>query len=562
MTRTLRRSSRVLTSVLGAGVFAGAPLWGQYRQAPAPPAYALRGVTVHFADGRVEAGVNVVVRRGFITALAPGAEIPPDATVLEGDSLHVYPGLVDGHGRAGLSLPPPPDRTGVAPWSPPRALQGFTPHRLAAWYLTGAGSEGRDNRRAGVVAAAVHPSGGMAPGQSSVLVFRKSASSPWETVARPSAGLVLSFEGARGVYPSTLFGVMAYFRQAFLDAAHYGLAVTEYARSPEGLLMPAWDPDLEVLRRAAAREIPVFFLAETVEDIHRVVNLSKEIGFQPSILGGEEAWKLSSQLRERAIPVFVSVNFPAPREWRPAGPGGEGEPVLQPGAAREKERLENAYANAARLAQAGVTVVLTSGGRGGDFREGAAKAIEYGLSEAEALKAVTSVPAHLLGIPHIPVLREGVAATFVVTDGPLFRKGTQVRWTFVEGEMEVGSGDPRRVPSAGGGRPQVSGSWDLQVSVQGVTISFAMELTQEEGAGFRGTMRGTEVGTEARIENGRIEGDGFAFTLVLTMGTETLSLQAGGTIQGDRLTGSAKGGPMGDFTFTAVRKPADRGGVR
>lgn len=561
MVGTLRRSRWVVSVLLGATVLGGTPVRGQYQQPPPPPAYALKGVTVHYADGRVQAGVNVVVRRGFLAALAPGAEIPPDATLLEGDSLHVYPGLVDGHGKAGLSLPQPPDRSGVAPWNPPRALQGFTPHRLAAWYLTGAGPEGRDNRKAGVVAAAVHPSGGMAPGQSSVLVFRKGASTPWETVARPSAGLAFSFEGARGVYPSTLFAVMAYFRQVFLDAARYGLALTEYARSPDGLIMPAWDPDLEVLRRAATGEMPVFFSAETVEDIRRVLSLSQEVGFQPVILGGEEAWKVSSLLRERKIPVFVSVAFPAAREWRPVAPGGEGEAALGPAALREKERLENAYANAARLVQAGVTVALTSGGRGGDFREGVAKAIEYGLPETEALKAVTAVPANLLGVPHLPVLRQGVAATFVVTDGPLFRKGTQVLWTFVEGEVEVGSGGAQGAAGAGGGTLQVAGSWQVQVAAQGMTLPFTMELTQE-GSSFRGTMKSAEMGSEARVENGRIEGNSLTFTLVVTMGTESFGLEATGTIQGDRLTGSARGGPLGDFTFTAVRKPSDQGGVR
>ncbi|MCJ7627710.1 MAG: hypothetical protein MUO50_04900, partial [Longimicrobiales bacterium] len=59
----------------------------QYREPPPPAAYALENVTVVHADGREEAGVNVVVRGGLIVAMGAGVGIPADALVLEGDSL-------------------------------------------------------------------------------------------------------------------------------------------------------------------------------------------------------------------------------------------------------------------------------------------------------------------------------------------------------------------------------------------------------------------------------------------------------------------------------------------
>jgi imidazolonepropionase-like amidohydrolase len=111
---------------------------------------------------------------------------------------------------------------------------------------------------------------------------------------------------------------------------------------------------------------------------------------------------------------------------------------LSPAAAREKKRLEDAYANPSRLVASGVTVALTSGGGEGDLRKGVARAIQYGLSEAEALAAVTTTPATLLGIPGVIRLGQGMAATFVVADGPLFEEETGIRYTFVEGELERG----------------------------------------------------------------------------------------------------------------------------
>ena len=163
---------RGITLVAVAILGTSAPGLAQHEAPPPPAAYALQNVTVFHADGQEEAGVNVVIRRGFISAMGPGVPIPPDARILEGDSLRVYPGFVDGHGKAALELPEIENRQAVLPWAPPREAQGFTPHRLAADFLVGVGADGRDARSAGVVAAGIHPEGGMAPGQSAAVIFR------------------------------------------------------------------------------------------------------------------------------------------------------------------------------------------------------------------------------------------------------------------------------------------------------------------------------------------------------------------------------------------------------
>lgn len=535
----------------------------QYEEPPAPAAYALQNVTVFHADGRQEAGVNVLIHRGLVVAMGAGVPIPSEAVILEGDSLRVYPGIIDANGEAQVAFPEVGERQGILPWNPSREAQGFTPHRLTAHYLTGEGADGREARLAGVIAAGIHPQGGMAPGQSVAIIYRKTTRSSWELVAQPSLGLHFTFQGARGVFPGTLFGVMAHFRQSFEDAAREGLIRSEYARSPEGLTLPRWDPDYEMLRQAASGQLPVFFDANTAGDIRRVLGLAKEIGFHPIIVGGEEAWKVADALRDGGIPVLVSVDFPTPKEWEAPEKPEEGEEVaaraepLEPGAAREKERLENAYANAARLMEAGVTVALTSGGGEGDLWEGIAKAMEYGLSEADAFKAVTTTPASILGIPNLVTMGQGMAANFIVTDGSLFGEETRVRYTFVEGEMEKGL-ELRR----GGGEPptvDVSGDWEVMVSAEGMELPFSMTLSQD-GPSFSGSMRSPETG-EAQVKGGAVSGNELDFTLVFAMGAESMEMEASATVEGETMSGSGSG-MMGSFTFTATRKPGMEGGLR
>jgi imidazolonepropionase-like amidohydrolase len=536
----------------------------QYEEPPPPAAFALENVTVLHPDGRRESGVNLVVRGGLIAAMGPGVAVTPDATVLGGDSLMVSPGLLDAHGTAPMAFPEEESREAVLPWAPARDAQGFTPHRLTAGYLTGAGADGREARRAGVIAAGVHPEGGMAPGLSATVLFRKDARNARETVVRPRLGLSFSFQGARGVYPGSLFAVMAHFRQMFEDAAHEGLVRSEYAADPTGLLLPTWDPDLEVLRQAASGQLPVFFAASSAGDIRRVLDLADEIGFRPVILGGEEAWKVRDALLTRGVPVLVSVTFPTPTEWNPEdeASGGEGTPStqvsLEPAAAREKERLENAYRNAARLVEAGLTVALTSGGRGGDYRDGVAKTIEYGLSEDDALRGVTTIPASILGIPHHTTLARGMAANLVVTDGPLFGDGTRVLYTFVEGQLERGR---EGRGEAGGEAPtvDVTGSWEVIVSAQGMEMPFIMSLAQD-GAEFSGTMASPDMG-EAQVTGGSVSGNRLQFTLVFSMGPESMEVSVRATVEGETMNGNGSG-EMGSFSFNASRAPGWKGGIR
>lgn len=534
----------------------------QFEEPPPPAAYALTNVTVVQADGSRQAGMNVVVRDGLVEAMAPGAEIPADARVLEGDSLYLYPGLVDAHGEADLSFPEV-DREGVVSWHPPRDVQGFTPHRRAADYLAAAGDDVESARQKGIVAMGVLPSGGLAPGQVAALLLRPDAETPRGLVADPAVALVMSFQGARGAYPGTLFGVIAFHRQMFEDALRQGRILEAYRQDPRGLTLPEWDPDLQVYRDVAGGGLPVFFRADGAEDIRRVLDLADEYGFDPVVVGGGEAWKVADRLRAGDVPVLVSLDFPEPDEWEPADEEEEEEAEeaprpemvprepLEPGAAREKERLENLYANAGRLRDAGVRVALTSGGGEADLLEGARKAMEYGLSEGDALRALTTEPASILGIPTVTRLGSRTSATFAVTDGELLAEGTGVVYTFVEGVLEEGRAlrGPTEEPTV-----DVTGRWEMEIQEEGAP-TIRITLTQEGGT-FSGTATAAEAG-EFDIENGVVSGNEITFDI--TSPTLPEAIPARGTVEGDRIEGSSPGaevtGGAFDFVMTRVGGP-------
>lgn len=539
---------RTVAIALAGSLLFVAPLVAQHRSVPPPAAYAIEGVTVVAPGLQEEPGVTVIVRGGLIEAMGAGVAIPADAERLEGDSLFLYPGLVDGDGVGEFEFPEAPE-DGPPSWAPTRIAQRVTPHRRVADYVTATGGAQTEQRRRGIVAAAVHAGDGIAPGRSAVLLNRVDAETSRELIARPDAGLSMSFQTAQGVYPSTLLGVMATIRQAFLDAERQATLESAFANGRAGMTMPDWDPDYEVLRDVAAGEMPVFFRATDSEDIRRVLGLADEIGLRPVIVGGDEAWQVAEQLADRGVPVLIDTDFPEPDEWDP-----ESEEELEPAAFREKREFEAVYGNAAALEAAGVQFALTSGEGDADPIEGARKAVEYGLSRNAAIAAMTTAPAEILGVRSLIRVGEGRPATFILTTGPLLEEGSEIAYTFVEGSYEVGPGS-----GAGGGEApavNVSGSWEVEVTAQGMTVPMEMELEQE-GSEFSGTAAADMFG-DAQVRGGRVSGSEISFRLVVAAGGQSMELSFEADVEGDRMNGSGSS-PMGDFQMTARRAP---GGAR
>lgn len=221
---------------------------------------------------------------------------------------------------------------------------------------------------------------------------------------------------------------------------------------------------------------------------------------------------------------------------------------------REKADYEAVYSNPGKLAAAGVRFALTSGGGAADIRDGVRTAMRYGLSEANALSAVTSTPATLLGIPAITRVAVGAPATFVVTNGPLFDSETRVLYTFVEGSLERGA-SPSAARSSGAAAgagaaagTSVAGGWEMEIVSEQGTLTGTMRLTTS-GDGFSGAIT-SEFG-ELPVTGGKVTGQAVTFNVAFPfMGDASATFN--GTMTGERMSGSAST-PVGAISWSATR---------
>jgi imidazolonepropionase-like amidohydrolase len=552
---TSRRALRVPSAVLalaGAALVLPTTAEAQFTEPPPPAAYALRNVTIVRGDGSTDAGQTIVVRANRIEVIGRNAAIPGDARVLAGDSLYVYPGLIDAAGTLKFEQPrDTTNRSQVRSWAPPRATQGFLPSRRVLDYMTPTGADGAELRKKGVVALAVHPPLGepLMPGRGALILLRRDATTTQELVIQPTLAPLMTLRGGRGVYPNTGMAVLSWYRQAFLDAQRQ-LQLNANASGPGP---SSFDGDMAILQDVLRTQGRVYIVANTADEIRRALDLAAEFNLKPVIVGGTEAWKVAADLRTRNVPVLVNVDFTKPRRWKPDEKPAEGEAPkpLEPAAAREKKQLEDAYANAGRLAQAGVTFALVSGARA-DLREGARKAVEYGLSESDALRALTITPAILLDVPQLARVQTGGTATFLVADAPLLSKESRILYTFVEGSLEPGADQRRRTNGEGAADSaavNAAGTWRVEfASAEAPMREMTLQLTQE-GTTVGGTMQSSQG--EVSL-NGSVEGSELRLSGTFAAGGQSIPMEVVGTISGDEMSGAVKTS-FGDLEFTARR---------
>jgi imidazolonepropionase-like amidohydrolase len=413
-----------------------------FRPAPSPGArgdvLAVVGARVVTVSGAVHESATLVMRDGLITAVGPSVAAPAEARVIEGGGLTLTPGLIDGFGGIGLPAAPPRPAGGASERTPGPSPSPLTPQASTLDRLRPA--EALKARDTGVTTALVVPREGVLPGRS-VLVNLAGESAEGMVLRQPAALHVHMATLARR-YPNSLMGTMALVRQSLLDAVRYREEWTAYERAPAGRTRPRYDPGLEAWTEVAAGRLPLVITATRENDVRRAAALADEFKVKVAVAGAPQAFQVAELLKARRLPLLVSVNFDPPR------------PVSFFGAAddeKQRQDIEEAEKNPARLHEAGVRFALVSG-HAPDFLKGVQKAIERGLPREAALRAVTLGAAEALGIAdRTGSLEAGKMANVVAWSGEPLARDARVKMVFVDGELyepEEPSPPPSPAPPA------------------------------------------------------------------------------------------------------------------
>lgn len=417
-------------------------------RADAPHVYAIKGARLVTAAGApVVVSGTIVIRNGLIDAIGADVQPPPDAMVIDGAGLTVYPGLIDMGNTAGLDVnanqPQPPGlRTTEEAERWKRSLI-FRPDLQAAEHVKGDAPELSRLASSGITTVLAIPPGVVVKGRSALVNVAGPADEPQIgsvgdyrrglQIVRTPVALHVEFPGnVRGDgYPVSLLGAIAFVRQSFLDAQYQHAVAERYEKTKTGLTRPAYDPSLDALQPALEGTLPVAFEAGLAREILRALNMAKEFKLDPVITGGREADQVVADLKARNARVIYSLNFPVRSRMLAAEAD---EPVSALRSRAQAPRVP------AVLQKAGVLFAFSTAGLRDpkDFVRNAARAVKEGLPADAALRALTIDAARIAGAAgRLGSLEKGKIANVLVTDADLFDDKMKVKHVFVDGRMVV-----------------------------------------------------------------------------------------------------------------------------
>lgn len=425
--------------------------------AVAPHVYAITGARIVTVSGAPIASGTVIVRNGLIDAVGPSVQTPPEAMVIDGKGLTIYPGLIDMGNATGVDLEvnrqaPANLRTTEESERWKRDLI-FTPAVRAADHLTESPELAR-LANTGITSVLSMPPGVIVKGQSALVNVTAPVDEPpignvgdyrkGIQVVRAPVALHIEFGSAGGGgYPVSLMGVISFVRQSFLDAQHQHLVAQRAAKG--AMVRPPYDPALDALQPALAGTLPVAFEANDAREILRALDMAREFKLTPMISGGDEADQVTAELKARNVSVIYNLNF------------SSRSPALPPDA-DESLSVLRARANAPKvpgaLEKAGITFAFSATGirEPRDFVRNAARAVRAGLSPDAAIRALTLDAAKIAGADaRVGSIEKGKIANLVITTGDLFDEKTKVEHVLVDGRMLVVEDTPAPRP-AGRGR--------------------------------------------------------------------------------------------------------------
>jgi len=390
-------------------------------QKNSPRVWTLTNGMIHTAPGDFIKGGSIVIRDGKIEAVGRYIKSPKDAYEINLEGAHVYAGFIES-------------------WLETKSYNDKSKTKRRHWDLkVRPDYRSVDNfdlkekdlkvlRSLGFTSAQLAPTQGIFRGQTGIVSLSDSPRAINSSIAQ-----VIDFKyrtkGAR-TYPRSLLGVIAHIRQTFYDSDWYLKAqeiVQAYPTENEPI---SSNSSLESLGLSRALNKPFIFVSSNENSNSRAMNISKEFGLTPWILGGGYEYRNLESFADIKPFFIIPINFPSKPNV------AKYMSDLQY-STKELKHWDIAPDNLLYLFNANHNFSITSHGlkKKSDFRKNLQKIIDRGLNKDIVLAALTTIPAEALGLEKSNgKIARGYNANLVIVDGEYFDPKSKVVSVWVEGK--------------------------------------------------------------------------------------------------------------------------------
>ncbi|MEY2705593.1 MAG: hypothetical protein RL407_1655 [Bacteroidota bacterium] len=372
--------------------------------------FLLKNATVVTVTKGTLSNASVLLENGKIIGV--GASLPSEgAEVIDCSGLFIYPGMIDGGTRLGLvevsSVPETVDYSDVGNVTPNmQALTTVNPNSEAIGVT----------RVSGVTTVLTVPSGGLFPGTAALINLN--GYTPDQMYGGFKAvAMTFPSSGRRGRFDRrSEEDIKKDGEKALKEANEIWDNAKSYLELKKSGAELSYFPEMEQLSKVISGELPLLIEVNAASDILSAIQWVEGKNIKVIFTGVAEGWRVAEQIAKAKIPVVT-------------GP-------VQDLPTRASDRYDAPYANAGKLAKAGVKVALRT-----DEEENvrnlpfhAAFAAAYGLGKEEAWKAVTINPAEIFGVAdQYGSVEVGKKANLIVSTGDPFETRSQILHVFIDG---------------------------------------------------------------------------------------------------------------------------------
>jgi len=278
-----------------------------------------------------------------------------------------------------------------------------------------------ETRSAGFTSVVAFPSAGIFAGEGAFLNLSGEKQGRM-VVASPVGQYVTLATHGFGTYPASLMGVIAYIRQVSFDADHYKLEMQAYTSHPAGQKRPNYDRAVEGLLESPRLLLP----ADDAKQLDRMLRFAGELKRPAVLYGGHQAYKIPDLVSKSSVPLLINLKWPEkPKDADPD----------QEESFRTLELRDRAPSTPAALEKAGAHFAFYSGGTAAkDLRKAVKRAVDAGLSESAAVRALTLSAAEIYGVAdRVGSIEPGKIANLLVVKGNFFDDKARIQFIFVDG---------------------------------------------------------------------------------------------------------------------------------
>lgn len=404
--------------------------------------YAITNASIFLDYSTKIEKATLVIRDGKIFDVGVNVSVPADAIIIDGTGKTIYPSFIDAFSNYGLpevkrkqSNREPQflsSTKGAYSWNEAIKPEFNAVNEFAA-------PSAKPLRELGFGSVHSFNPDGIARGTGCVVALADLNEN--ELILLEKASQNFSFDKGSSTqdYPSSLMGSIALLRQTYYDARWY-----KSGKPSETNL------SLQALNENSG--LPQIFEVSNKWSALRADKVGDEFGIQYILVGKGDEYQRIDEIKATGATFIIPLNFPKPFQVADAYD-------TRNLSTADLKHWELAPGNAAALAKAGITFCITASGLDANtFLKNLRLAVQSGLSETQALKALTENPARILKInDRTGALKKGMLANFLICSGNLFSSDAIIYQNWVLGnKYEINEMD----------LPDTRGTYNLEISAQ------------------------------------------------------------------------------------------------